>query len=199
MRYIQESSHNVSRFNNLMALRLLQRWTKWCDTTRPGARLKKVPCGRSHNNLHSVSWDLVPGAFVAPFKETTMGGRSRPISLRSHQPLGCTHTKTIQLISRRLSTATLGEQTCNYSRKLLITSCPRWSCPSVPERPTWLWALIKVKERRAPTARARAAPADSPGLYFQWRLRFVFLLSSTRPWNRVTSCPHKYKSPCGGT
>ena len=36
-------------------------------------------------------------------------------------------------------------------------------------------------------------------LYFQWQcmLRFVFLLSSARPWNRVTSCLHKYRAPMG--
>lgn len=84
-----------------MAFRLKQRWTKWCDTIRC---LKKVPYGHLHNNQHSVRWDMRPRAFVVPFKETTIGGRSRAIGLRSDQPLGCTHANMIQLISRRLST-----------------------------------------------------------------------------------------------
>lgn len=89
-----------------MAFRLKQRWTKWCDTIRPGACLKKVPCGHLYNNQHSVRADMRPRAFVVPFKETTIGGRSRAISLRGHQPLGCIRANMIQLISHRLSTTT---------------------------------------------------------------------------------------------
>lgn len=71
-----------------MAFILNKRWTKWCDTIRPAVcPKKKVSRGHLYNEQHSVRWDMRPRAFVV-FKETTIGGRSRAISLRSHQPLG---------------------------------------------------------------------------------------------------------------
>lgn len=45
-----------------------------------------VPCGHLNKKQHSVRGEMRPKAFVVPFKETTIGGRSRAISLRGDQP-----------------------------------------------------------------------------------------------------------------
>lgn len=65
-----------------------------------------------------------PKAFVVPFKETTIGGRSRAIILRGDQPLGCTEANMIRLTLPRTqyNLQILQKRTCTCCRKSLIST-----------------------------------------------------------------------------
>lgn len=75
--------------------------TKRCDTIRSALFWGKPPVvtRMTVRVQHSVGrWDMRPGAFVVPFKETTRGGRSRAIRLHRDQPLSYRATTVMPLI-----------------------------------------------------------------------------------------------------